>query len=316
MRDNRVLRGRHLHHLQLKHFILFDIFPFAGTLIALGMLFYRPIGALDLGLFFGMWLITGLGLTVGYHRLFTHSAFSTSVAVSRLLIVIGSMAGRGSMISWAAMHRRHHELSDHDGDLHSPNLHGNTLLGRLRGFLHAQLTWMIRHDYPNVAHYVPDLMAERSLVAVNRYYHAWVLLGLAIPTAVGGIVSGTLWGALTGFLWGGVARMFVVEQSMSAVNSINHLLGTRPFLTRGDNSRNVGIMALLTWGEGWHNNHHAFPYSAAFGLRWFEFDPGFLFIRLLEAMGLAWNVKVPSREKIAHRIVRETGAEALDLEHG
>ncbi len=110
--------------------------------------------------------------------------------------------------------------------------------------------------------------------------------------------------------------MFVVEQSMSAVNSINHLLGTRPFLTRGDNSRNVGIMALLTWGEGWHNNHHAFPYSAAFGLRWFEFDPGFLFIRLLEAMGLAWNVKVPSREKIAHRIVRETGAEALDLEHG
>src|SRR5229473_3802896 len=184
MRDNRVIRGRHLHHLQLKHFILFDIFPFAGTLIALGMFFYRPIGALDLGLFFRMWLITGLGLTVGYHRLFTHSAFSTSVAVSRLLIVIGSMAGRGSMISWAAMHRRHHELSDHDGDLHSPNLHGNSVFGRLRGFLHAQLTWMIRHDYPNVTHYVPDLMAQRTLVAVNRYYHAWVLLGLAIPTAV------------------------------------------------------------------------------------------------------------------------------------
>jgi stearoyl-CoA desaturase (Delta-9 desaturase) len=316
MRDNRVLRGRHLHHLQLKHFIFFDIFPFAGTLVALGMLFYRPIGALDLGLFFSMWLVTGLGLTVGYHRLFTHGAFSTSAAVSSLLIVMGSIAGRGSMISWAAMHRRHHELSDHEGDLHSPNLHGNTRLGRLRGFLHAQLTWMIRHDYPNVAHYVPDLMAERSLVAVNRHYYAWVLLGLAIPTAIGGIASGTLWGALTGFLWGGVVRMFVVEQSMSAVNSINHLLGTRSFLTRGDNSRNVGIMALLTWGESWHNNHHAFPYSAAFGLRWFEFDPGFLFIRLLEAMGLAWNVKVPGREKIAHRMVRETGAEALDLEHG
>jgi stearoyl-CoA desaturase (delta-9 desaturase) len=318
MRDNRVLRGRRLHTLQRRHFILFDVLPFIGTLAALGLLFFRPIGTLDLCLFFGMWLVTGLGLTVGYHRLFTHSAFSTNKVVSSLLIVMGSMAGRGPMISWAAMHRRHHELSDHDGDLHSPNLHGMTLLGRLRGFLHAQLTWMIKHDYPNVAHYVPDLMAERTLVAVNRHYYAWVLLGLALPAAIGGLVSGSLWGALTGLLWGGVVRMFVVEQTMSAINSINHTLGSCPFQTRGDNSRNLGIMALMAWGEGWHNNHHAFPYSAAFGLRWFEFDPGFLFIRLLEALGLAWNVKVPSRERIVQRMIRETGPtpEVFDLEHG
>jgi stearoyl-CoA desaturase (Delta-9 desaturase) len=316
MRDHRVLRGRHLHHLQRRHFILFDVLPFIGTLVALGLLFYRPIGALDLGLCFGMWLITGLGLTVGYHRLFTHGAFSTNKIVSGLLIVMGSMAGRGPMISWAAMHRRHHELSDHEGDLHSPNLHGTTLVGCLRGFLHAQLTWMIEHDYPNVAHYVPDLMAERTLVAVNRNYYAWVLLGLALPAVIGGVVSGSLWGALTGFLWGGVVRMFVVEQTMSAINSLNHTLGTRPFQTRGDNSRNLALMALFAWGEGWHNNHHAFPYSAAFGLRWFELDPGFLFIRLLEASGLAWNVKVPSRERVARRMIRETGSEALDLEAG
>jgi stearoyl-CoA desaturase (delta-9 desaturase) len=121
---------------------------------------------------------------------------------------------------------------------------------------------------------------------------------------------------LTGFLWGGVVRMFVVEQSMSAINSINHSLGSRPFLTRGDNSRNVAIMALLAWGEGWHNNHHAFPYSAAFGLRRFEFDPGFIFIRLLAAAGLAWDVKLPSEEKIARRRARQASLEALDLEHG
>ena len=150
---------------------MFDVLPFVGTLVALGLLFYRPIGGLEIGLFFGMWLLTGLGLTVGYHRLFTHRAFSTGTAVSCLLIVMGSMAGRGPMLSWVAMHRRHHELSDHDGDLHSPNLHGATALGRLRGFLHAHLTWMIEHDYPNVAHYVPDLMAERTLLAVNRYYY-------------------------------------------------------------------------------------------------------------------------------------------------
>jgi stearoyl-CoA desaturase (delta-9 desaturase) len=286
--------------------------PFLGTLVALGLLFYRPIVALEISLFFGTWLITGLGLTVGYHRLFTHRAFSTGVVTSCLFIVMGSMAGRGPMISWVAMHRRHHELSDHEGDLHSPNLHGSTALGRLWGFLHAHLTWMIEHDYPNVAHYVPDLMAERTLVAVNRRYYTWVLLGLVVPAVIGGFATGSWWGALTGFLWGGVVRMFVVEQSMSATNSVMHTFGARPFFTRDDNSRNLGVMALLAWGEGWHNNHHAFPYSAAFGLRWFEFDPGFLLIRLLEMLGLAWNVKVPSREKIALRLARQQTQETLE----
>jgi len=305
MRDLKVFKSRHLHKLQRRHFIIFDVLPFLGTLLAIGLLFYRPIGALDIGLFFGMWLLTGLGLTVGYHRLFTHKAFATGTVTSCIFIIMGSMAGRGPMLSWVAMHRRHHELSDHEGDLHSPNLHGHSLLGRLRGFLHAHLTWMIEHDYPNVAHYVPDLMAERTLVIVNRYYYAWVALGLIIPAAIGGAVTASVWGAFSGLLWGGVVRMFVVEQSMSAINSVAHTFGTRRFVTRDDNSRNVGLMALLAWGEGWHNNHHAFPYSAAFGLRWFEIDPGFVLIRVLEKLGLAWDVKVPAPEKIANRLVRD-----------
>jgi stearoyl-CoA desaturase (delta-9 desaturase) len=198
--------------------------------------------------------------------------------------------------------------------LHSPNLHGTTVQERLRGFLHAHLTWMIDHDYPNVVYYVPDLMADRTLLAVNRHYYAWVLLGLLVPAAIGGLVVGGLWGALSGLLWGGIVRMFVVEQAMSAINSVLHSFGGRPFATRDDNSRNLGIVAWLAWGEGWHNNHHAFPYSAAFGLRWFEFDPGFLFIRLLAALGLAWNVKVPSPEKIALRRVPQAAIEQSDLE--
>ena len=315
MRDNRVIRSRHFRRLQRRHFILFDVLPFLGTLVALALAFHRPIGWLEIGLFFGMWMLTGLGLTVGYHRLFTHRAFSTGTAVSCMLIVMGSMAGRGSMLSWVAMHRRHHELSDQEGDMHSPNLHGDSVRGRLRGFLHAHMTWMIEHDYPNVAHYVPDLMAERTLLFVNRYYHLWVLLGLLMPAAIGGLVAGSLWGAISGFLWGGVVRMFAVEQAMSAINSVTHSFGTRPFATRGDNSRNLGIMAWLAWGEGWHNNHHAFPYSAAFGLRWFEFDPGYLFIRLLAVLGLAWNVKVPSPEKITRRRLHDPVFE-VDLESG
>lgn len=314
-RDKRVIRSDRFHKLQRRHFIAFDVLPFLGTLVALGLLLYRPVNAVDVGLFFGMWLVTGLGLTVGYHRLFTHRAFSTGAGTSVALLIMGSMAGRGPMLSWVAMHRRHHELSDHEGDLHSPNLHGTSFLGRLRGWLHAHLTWMIEHDYPNVAHYVPDLMSERVLVIANRYYYLWVALGLLVPAALGGLLAQSFMGAVTGFLWGGVVRLFVVEQSMSAVNSILHMFGARRFVTRDDNSRNSGLLALLVWGEGWHNNHHAFPYSASFGLRWFEFDLGFLFIRLLEALGLAWNVKVPSREKIVTRLARPETA-AADLRHG
>jgi stearoyl-CoA desaturase (delta-9 desaturase) len=315
-RDNRIIQSRHFHRLQRRHFLLFDVLPFLGTLVSLGLLLYRPIGALEIGLFLTMWLITGLGLTVGYHRLFTHGAFATSRAVSILLIVMGSMAGRGPMLSWAAMHRRYHELSDREGDLHSPNLHGSGFADRLRGFLHAHLTWMVEHDYPNVAHYVPDLIAEPTLVRVNSHYHTWVVLGLVLPAAIGGLVSFSLWGVLTGFLWGGVVRMFVVEQTMSAINSVMHTFGTQPFVTRDDNSRNFAVMGPLGWGEGWHNNHHAFPYSAAFGLHWYEFDPGFLFIRLLEGLGLAWDVKAPSRDKIARRRQRPASGTTGDLEAG
>jgi stearoyl-CoA desaturase (delta-9 desaturase) len=302
MRDAHIIRSRHFHKLQRRHFMIFDVLPFAGTLLALALLSYRSIGIVEIGLFLSMWLLTGLGLTVGYHRLFTHRAFSAGIVVSSLLVILGSMAGRGPMLSWVAMHRRHHERSDRDGDLHSPNLHGSGVLGRLKGFWHAHVTWMIEHDYPNVAHYVPDLLAQRTLIAVNGYYYAWVVLGLALPAAIGGLATASLWGIFSGFLWGGVVRMFAVEQTMSAINSLMHTFGTRPFSTRGDNSRNLGAMALLAWGEGWHNNHHAFPYSASFGLRWYEFDPGFLFIRLLQALGLAWDVKIPTPEKIARRL--------------
>ena len=182
------------------------------------------------------------------------------------------------------------------------------LLGRLRGFLHAHMTWMIEHDYPNVAHYVPDLMAEphaacrqppllhlgRARIADTRGdrragdRHA---VGRAVRISVGRRRADVRGRAID-----------VGDQFGACTRSAR-----RPFVTRDDNSRNLGIMALLAWGEGWHNNHHAFPYSAAFGLRWYEFDPGFLFIRLLEALGLAWNVKVPSAEKIA---LRRTHAEA------
>ena len=285
------------HRVQRRHFLLFDVIPALGALAAFGALPWLRPQAIDLIVFAVLWLATGLGLTVGFHRYFSHRAFSAARPVVIGLIVSGSMAARGPMVSWVAMHRRHHEVSDRDGDLHSPNLHGTGRAGRLRGWLHAHLTWMIAHDYPNVARYVPDILADRGLMWWNRLYFLWVALGLAIPAVIGFIASGAWQGAVTGFLWGGLLRIFVVEQTMSAINSFGHMAGARAF-DRTDNSRNNAWFGLLSWGEAHHNNHHAWSNSAAFGLRWYELDPGFWFIRILQALGLAWDVRVPARDRV------------------
>jgi stearoyl-CoA desaturase (delta-9 desaturase) len=288
----------YLHRIQLRHFVVFNVLPFVGTILALGLAFIHPIQRRDVSLFFGMWLLTGLGVSVGYHRLFTHRSFKTTTPVRAALAIAGSMAGLGPLISWAAMHRRHHQCADHEGDMHSPNLHGKSLRGRIRGFFHAHVNWMIRHEYPNIFHYTPDLLEDRAILRTSRRYQAWVLLGLAIPTMLGGLISGSWWGALTGFLWGGPVRMFVVAQSISALNSVLHSIGSRPFTLR-DNSRNNWLLGLATWGEGWHHNHHAFPTSASFGLAWYRADVSFWFILLLQRIGLAWDVIVPTRDQIA-----------------
>jgi stearoyl-CoA desaturase (delta-9 desaturase) len=301
--------SEYIHRIQRRHFLLFDIVPVIGTAIAVGLLFYQPISWLDVILFFVMWLLTGLGITAGYHRLFAHRAYKTTAPVSVLLTIMGSMSGRGSMISWAAMHRRHHEVADKPGDMHSPNLHGSGFWNRARGFVHAHYTWMLKHDYPNVAHYAPDLLRDPALLWASRHYMAWVVLGLAVPALLGGLISGTWWGALTGFLWGGVVRMLVVEQSMSALNSILHTLGKQRFKL-DENSRNNLVLGVLAWGEGWHNNHHAFPNSASFALSHYPVDLGYWFIASLAALGLAWDVRVPTREQIATRAAK------LEIRHG
>lgn len=297
------VESEYLHRIQRTHFLLFDILPLLGTVVALALLFYRPLTWLDMTLFFVMWLLTGIGITAGYHRLFAHRSYRTSNAVSVMLVILGSMSGRGSMISWAAMHRRHHEVADKPGDMHSPNLHGDSFWQKLHGFLHSHYSWMVKHDYPNVAHYAPDLIRNQSLVWASRHYMTWVVLGLVIPTVIGGVVSASWWGALTGFLWGAVVRMFIVEQSMSALNSFLHLIGSQPF-KMDENSRNNMLLGALVWGEGWHNNHHAFPNSASFALKPYAFDLGYWFIRVLSALGLAWDVRVPTRDQIKTKIDR------------
>jgi stearoyl-CoA desaturase (Delta-9 desaturase) len=297
----KVIDSPYLHRIQRTHFLLFDVLPIVGTVTALGLLFVRPIGAVDVALFLSMWILTGFGISVGYHRLFTHRSFTAVAPVRAVLAALGSMAGQGGIISWCAMHRRHHECGDREGDFHSPHLSGPGWKGKLKGFVHAHFTWMMAHPYPNVGHYVPDLVRDPVIRWISRHYYDWILLGFLIPTVLGGLLTWSWMGCLTGFLWGGMVRMFVLEQSLWSLNSFCHMFGSRPFKTR-DESRNIGLFAPLMFGESWHHNHHAFPNSAHFGLAWYRLDPGYWLIRVLQWLGLASDVRVPSQEQIAVRL--------------
>jgi stearoyl-CoA desaturase (Delta-9 desaturase) len=309
-RDRTVMSSPFLHKMQRRHFLLFDILPFLGSVAAVALLYVQPLTTADIALFAAMWALTGFSLSIGFHRLFTHNAFKTSTPVRVGLTILGCMAARSTMITWTSQHRRHHQLADHPGDVHSPNLHGWTLRGRLRGWLYSHFTWMLKHDYANVVHYVPDLLADKPVVKADRRYYTWIVLGLVGPGVVGGLVSLSWMGALTGFLWGGVVRMFVVAQQVSALNSLNHMLGTRPFKMQDNYSHNNALFGLITWGEGWHNNHHAFPKAANFGFRWYQLDPGYLVIRLFEILGVVWDVQRPDAKRIALRESRLAAVEA------
>ncbi|AUG55955.1 acyl-CoA desaturase (plasmid) [Thalassospira marina] len=296
----KVIDSPYLNKFQRIHFILFDVAPAIGAVATVVVSLTYKVTSLDLVLFAVMWLFSGLGISVGYHRLFTHRTFQASPTVRALLGIFGSMAGQGGVISWTAMHRRHHECGDQEGDLHSPNLSGPGWKGWIKGFVHAHFTWMYAHSYPNVSHYAPDLLKDRVIVWVNRRYYTWIVLGLLIPTVIGGLYSQTWMGALTGFLWGGAMRMFVVEQGIFSLNSLCHLIGKRRFKTH-DQSTNIAWLSPFIFGESWHHNHHAFPGSASFGLAWYRIDPGYWFICLLSVLGQAWDIKIPTREQIQRR---------------
>ena len=267
--------------------------PFAGVILAISLLWGWGFSWVHLGLMLGMYITTALGVTVGYHRLFTHRSFETTRPVKFILAVLGSMAVEGPVLKWVAMHRRHHQHSDGAEDPHSPHHHGPGLHGLLAGLWHAHLGWLFDRDPENLGRYVGDLAPDPVLRTVSRTWTLWTAVGLLIPAVLGGLITMTWGGALLGFIWGGLARVFLVHHVTWSVNSVCHLWGTRPFRSH-DESRNNLVCGVLGLGEGWHNNHHAFPTSARHGLRWWELDLSYWVIRGLAAMGLAWKVRLPA----------------------
>jgi stearoyl-CoA desaturase (delta-9 desaturase) len=270
------------------------IMPFLGIVVVAISLWGRGFSWVELGLLTGMYFASAVGITVGFHRLFTHRAFETNRVVQFILCGLGSMAVQGPLLTWVAQHRRHHQLSDTPGDPHSPHLHGRGWRGWLGGLWHAHMGWFFIPDAPDLPAYVKDLRQSRSLRVASALFPLWVVLGLLIPTVLGALLTGTWMGALYGLLWGGLARIFLVHHVTWSINSVCHLWGRRPFPT-SDRSRNNFLFGILALGEGWHNNHHAFPTSARHGLRWWQIDVSYWIIRALAWVGMAWKIKLPAR---------------------
>lgn len=251
-------------------------------------------GLIEGVLFVGTYLLTGLGITAGYHRLATHKSFSLPPGLRWIAIALGSMALQGAVFGWVANHRQHHRYSDRAGDVHSPVFNrGRQMLDVLKGFVYAQIGWYLEPtDTRRNPQYIGDLLADRQMVQLDRLFPVFAVLTFAIPAAIGGLLRHTWMGALDGLFWGGIIRVVLVHHATGAVNSICHLFGSRPYDSR-DNSRNNFFVAIAALGEGWHNNHHAFPTSAYHGLRWWQIDLTGLLISLLAAFGLASDIKVP-----------------------
>jgi stearoyl-CoA desaturase (Delta-9 desaturase) len=278
------------------------IVPFVATVGAMTLLWNSWVHPVDLAIAATMYLITAVGITVGFHRLLTHRSFQTAKPVEYLFAALGSMAVQGPVISWVADHRKHHAHTDEEGDPHSPHIgHAGGVRGMLAGLWHAHTGWLLstqgRADWKK---YAPDLYEDIGMRAINRRFVPLVFAGLAIPALAGFLVSGTLSGAATGFLWGGLVRVFFVHHVTWSVNSVCHFLGSRRFDT-DDRSTNVFWLALPSLGESWHHNHHAFPRSAAHGLKRWEVDLSAWFIAALEKVGLARNVVRISPERQAER---------------
>jgi stearoyl-CoA desaturase (Delta-9 desaturase) len=278
------------------------VVPFLAFIAAIVLLWNRIVDWSDLALFAVMYVLTGLGITVGFHRLFTHRSFQTHKATEYVFATLGSMAVQGPVIAWVADHRKHHAHTDEEGDPHSPHVgRGDGVIGALRGLWYAHMGWLFdAHGRAEAERYARDLVEDPGMRFLSRWFLGVALLGLLIPAGLGYLLDGTFKGALTGLLWGGFVRIFMLHHVTWSINSVCHFFGRRRFEV-DDQSTNVFWLALPSFGESWHHNHHAFPRSAVHGLKWWEIDTTAVVIRTLRRARLAWNVVEISPERQAEK---------------
>ncbi len=271
------------------------IVPFLAFIAAVVLLWNRYVDWSDLAVLAIMYVATGFGVTVGFHRMLTHRSFQTFKPVEYVFAILGSMSVQGPVMSWVADHRKHHAHTDQEGDPHSPHTHESGL----KGLWYAHMGWLFdRQGQAAFTKYAKDLNDDGGMRLIHRTFVVWVVVGLALPFGLGFAIDGTLRGALTAMLWGGLVRVFLLHHVTWSINSVCHFFGSRRFAV-DDHSTNVFWLALPSFGESWHHNHHAFPRSAVHGLRWYEVDPTGWVIRAMRRVRLAWNVVeiTPERQR-------------------
>lgn len=286
-----VIKNHGLDVFQKIHAAAIIFVPLLGFIAACSLIPHYGFSLLTLTIFLLFYFFTMvMGVTVGFHRMLAHRSFSASSSVRAVLTVFGCMAAQGSPIYWVSNHRRHHQFSDQPLDPHSPQCNQQQQLMPVHGFFHSHFGWMFNHDLTNSSRYAKDILKDKVVMRVGHYYFLWIMLGLLLPPAIAWGIEREFSAAIMAFLWGGMARLFLSFHATSSVNSICHLFGRRAYETM-DDSRNNAWLSIVTGGESWHNNHHAFPHSARFGLHWYQLDPGYITIVVMEFMGVVKNVK-------------------------
>ncbi|SDK84871.1 stearoyl-CoA desaturase (delta-9 desaturase) [Lentzea albidocapillata subsp. violacea] len=280
---------------------MFVVIPALALAAAIPLAWGWGLGWVDVGLAVFFYTLTSLGVTIGFHRYFTHGAFKANRALRIALAITGSMAMQGPIIGWVADHRRHHAYADREGDPHSPWLFGTSALALAKGFLHAHMGWMFRRQLTNAARFAPDLLADADIQRVNRWFPALTAATLLAPALAGGLITWSWWGALTAFFWASLVRVAVLHHVTWSVNSICHMIGDRPFEAR-DKSANFWPLAILSMGESWHNSHHADPTCARHGVRRGQLDISARLIWVFEKLGWATHVRWPRPERLARKL--------------
>jgi len=282
---------------------IFILVPFLAVVAAVPMAWGGWLGWSDVAIFLLMYAITGHGITVGFHRLFTHKSYKPSRAVKVFWAIAGSMAIQGPVVRWVADHRKHHKFSDRDGDPHSPWRYGTTVGALTKGFLYAHMMWLFNPEQTPQRKYAPDLMKDRDIVRISRQFPLWVVVSLGTPALLGGLVTMSWQGALTAFFWASLVRVSLLHHVTWSINSICHTLGERPFVSR-DKSANVWWLAIPSMGESWHNLHHADPTCARHGVLRGQLDTSARIIWAMEKLGLVHDVRWPVKERIDAKLVR------------
>jgi stearoyl-CoA desaturase (delta-9 desaturase) len=278
------------------------VVPPIGVLYAMGALWGSAFGLLDLGLMLALYVLSGLGITIGWHRYFSHKGFETTRAMRAVLAILGSIAMQGPLTQWVTDHRKHHALSDREGDPHSPHVGRRPgAIGAAWGLVHAHVGWLFHtKGMERGPLYAKDLYSDPMIRWIDRLYLLWVVLSVGVPFLIGWAVGGSVDRGVEAMMWAGLVRIFAWQHMTFAINSVCHMFGTQPYRSR-DESRNVWPLAALSFGESWHNNHHAFPASARHGIDRFQLDLSWLTIRGLERLGLVWDVKRPTEEQKVRR---------------